>query len=241
MYAQRLAHTMKWFSFQASPSRCSRCSACSDRCSRDGFGLGSSSALSRARCSHSVCARGRARRARAVPAPFRLRARMGRRPAARKDQHSHVARARPSRRCRRLRLGSGRSGTSRRRRDGPGCPSGRADPDRRPRPARPSTRPPPPVAVPLEAAPQLHLPAGFFDDLVYSYWSTAGFPKTVNGAGGFDLIPYDRLRVMVSGFPDARRSRHCMRSVSGRYSFIPSGLRGLHGKALRAGRSQGCR
>lgn len=64
--------------------------------------------------------------------------------------------------------------------------------------------PPPPVAVPLEAAPQLHLPAGFGDDLVYSYWSTAGFPKTVNGAGGFDPIPYDRLRATVGGFPDAR-------------------------------------
>jgi hypothetical protein len=64
--------------------------------------------------------------------------------------------------------------------------------------------PPPPVAVRLEAAPQFHLPAGFFDDPLYSYWSTAGFPKTVNGAGGFDPNPYDRLRETVSNFPDTR-------------------------------------
>jgi hypothetical protein len=64
--------------------------------------------------------------------------------------------------------------------------------------------PAPPVAVRLAAAPQLHLPAGFHDDLVYSYWSTAGYPETVNGAGGFDPDGYDRLRKVVSGFPDAR-------------------------------------
>jgi hypothetical protein len=58
--------------------------------------------------------------------------------------------------------------------------------------------------VRLAEAPQLHLPAGFHDDLVYSYWSTAGFPATVNGAGGFDPDGYDRLRKEVAGFPDAR-------------------------------------
>jgi hypothetical protein len=62
----------------------------------------------------------------------------------------------------------------------------------------------PPAAIRLAAAPQLHLPAGFRDDLVYSYWSTSGFPETVNGAGGFDPDAYDRLRKTVSGFPDAR-------------------------------------
>ncbi|OFW75392.1 MAG: hypothetical protein A2Y55_05775 [Actinobacteria bacterium RBG_16_68_12] len=56
----------------------------------------------------------------------------------------------------------------------------------------------------LATAPQLHLPAGFHDDLVYSYWSTAGYPATVNGAGGFDPDSYDRLRKAVKGFPDAR-------------------------------------
>jgi hypothetical protein len=64
--------------------------------------------------------------------------------------------------------------------------------------------PAPPAAVRLADPPQLHLPAGFHDDLVYSYWSTAGYPETVNGAGGFDPDSYDRLRRVVSGFPDAR-------------------------------------
>lgn len=62
-----------------------------------------------------------------------------------------------------------------------------------------------PLAHPTVAPPpQLHLPAGFHDDLVYSYWSTAGFPETVNGAGGFDPEAYDRLRKVVRSFPDAR-------------------------------------
>jgi hypothetical protein len=64
--------------------------------------------------------------------------------------------------------------------------------------------PAPPRAVRLEAGPQLHLPAGFKDDLRYSYWSTAGFPATVNGAGGFDPDGYDALRKELSGFPDER-------------------------------------
>ena len=64
--------------------------------------------------------------------------------------------------------------------------------------------PSPPAAVRLAGAPQLHLPAGFHDDLVYSYWSTAGFPETVNGAGGFDPDGYDSLRRVVAGFPDAQ-------------------------------------
>ena len=60
-----------------------------------------------------------------------------------------------------------------------------------------------PAGQRLASAPQLHLPAGFIDDLVYSYWSTAGFPETVNGAGGFDPEEYDRLRKTVRSFPDA--------------------------------------
>ena len=64
--------------------------------------------------------------------------------------------------------------------------------------------PKPPDAVRIAPAPQFHLPAGFGDDLVYSYWSTAGYPLTVNGAGGFDPDEYDRLRKTVSGFPDAQ-------------------------------------
>jgi hypothetical protein len=67
--------------------------------------------------------------------------------------------------------------------------------------------PAPPAAVRLEAAPQLNLPAGFKDDLRYSYWSTAGFPETVNGAGGFDPDAYDALRTRIAAFPDAASVR----------------------------------
>jgi len=63
--------------------------------------------------------------------------------------------------------------------------------------------PPPPSAVRQAPPPHLHLPAGFEQDLLYSYWTTAGFPATVNGAGGFDPDWYDRLRKVVRGFPDA--------------------------------------
>ena len=72
----------------------------------------------------------------------------------------------------------------------------------------------------LAEPPQLHLPAGFHDDLVYSYWSTAGFPEMVNGAGGFDPDPYDRLRKTVSGFPDARSVRRFASSACERCSSI---------------------
>jgi hypothetical protein len=60
----------------------------------------------------------------------------------------------------------------------------------------------PPAVMRVAASPQFHLPPD--DDLLYSYWSTAGFPKIVNGAGGFDPDAYDRLRKDVTGFPDAR-------------------------------------
>ena len=60
---------------------------------------------------------------------------------------------------------------------------------------------PPPAAVRAEPAPQIHLPP---QDSLYSYWSTAGFPKIVNGFGGFDPSAYDRLRNEVAGFPDAQ-------------------------------------
>jgi hypothetical protein len=64
--------------------------------------------------------------------------------------------------------------------------------------------PTPPASVRLEAAPQLHLPAAFRDDLRYSYYTTAGFPPTVNGAGGFDPDGYGALRREIAGFPDSR-------------------------------------
>jgi len=59
----------------------------------------------------------------------------------------------------------------------------------------------PPSAARLEAGPQLQLPP---QDSLYMYWSTDGFPKIVNGFGGFDPTGYDRLRQEVAGFPDAQ-------------------------------------
>jgi hypothetical protein len=62
--------------------------------------------------------------------------------------------------------------------------------------------PPPPEAVRSAPAPHFNLPTEL--DLVYTYWSTAGFPATVNGVGGFDPDGYHRLRAEVAGFPDER-------------------------------------
>jgi len=63
--------------------------------------------------------------------------------------------------------------------------------------------PKPPPGQRDAAAPQLHLPWGFYD-LRFTYWSTAGFPSIVNGAGGFFPAAFDRLWLRVQGFPDAR-------------------------------------
>ena len=62
--------------------------------------------------------------------------------------------------------------------------------------------PEPPAAVGREPGPQFHLPPTF--DSGYSYWSTDGFPKIVNGFGGFDPAGYDALRREAAGFPDER-------------------------------------
>lgn len=53
------------------------------------------------------------------------------------------------------------------------------------------------------AGPQLHLPSSEFDDLLYVFWSTSGFPEIVNGYSGFTPELLSRLRVEVSAFPDA--------------------------------------
>ena len=60
--------------------------------------------------------------------------------------------------------------------------------------------PPPPRVVRLAEPPLLHLPTA--SDTTYMYWSTAGFPETVNGFGAFDPAEYMRLREQISGFPD---------------------------------------
>ena len=79
--------------------------------------------------------------------------------------------------------------------------------------------PAPPAAVRHEPAPHLHLPAGSTNDDVYSYWSTQGFPASVNGAGGFVPTPYGRLLDEVAGFPD-ERSVAALRSVGVRTVFV---------------------
>jgi len=82
--------------------------------------------------------------------------------------------------------------------------------------------PPPSSAVLLERAPQLNVPAGFHADLRYSYWSTAGFPKTVNGAGAIDPVGYDRLRHQMAGFPDRSSVRLLRRLGVKTVIFHPS-------------------
>jgi hypothetical protein len=66
------------------------------------------------------------------------------------------------------------------------------------------TVPPVPPGQRFATAPLYNVPSGFHADLIYSYWSTEGFPATVNGAGGFDPDAYDHLRKVTQPFPDAR-------------------------------------
>ena len=60
--------------------------------------------------------------------------------------------------------------------------------------------PPPPEAQEEAPAPQLHLP--FFEDSLYMYWSTDGFPEIVNGYSGFFPPRLERLWDDMRGFPD---------------------------------------
>lgn len=60
-----------------------------------------------------------------------------------------------------------------------------------------------PVLRSLPAAgPQMHLPSSEFDDLMYVFWSTTGFPAIVNGYSGFTPDLLSRLRAEVASFPD---------------------------------------
>lgn len=52
------------------------------------------------------------------------------------------------------------------------------------------------------AEPQMHLPAGDFDDLRYVFWSIDGFPEIVNGYSGFVPRLQGELRAELAGFPD---------------------------------------
>jgi hypothetical protein len=53
------------------------------------------------------------------------------------------------------------------------------------------------------SAPQLHLPFGWDSSVLYSYWSTAGFPDTVNEYGSFQPTSVRRLGKTIRRFPDA--------------------------------------
>ncbi len=175
----------------------------------------------------------------AVPRSVRFRTRLGRSPNARASQHAHVAR--PGATCGRWTVrgradcslaparGNRRSGRVGTRRLGhPGRGSGLL--------GHPSV-PAPPAAVRHEPAPHLHLPAGSTNDDVYSYWSTQGFPASVNGAGGFVPTRYGRLLDEVAGFPD-ERSVAALRSVGVRTVFVhPDRTAGTPWKALPGSRS----
>jgi hypothetical protein len=54
--------------------------------------------------------------------------------------------------------------------------------------------------------PQFHLPTSQQDPL-YQYWSTAGFPRIVNGDVGFVIPALERLRRLATEFPDGRSVR----------------------------------
>jgi hypothetical protein len=54
------------------------------------------------------------------------------------------------------------------------------------------------------AAPQLHLPMSREGNRRYVLWSTAGFPRIVNGRASFQPSLTTAIAIDVAGFPDAR-------------------------------------
>jgi hypothetical protein len=54
------------------------------------------------------------------------------------------------------------------------------------------------------AAPQLHLPMSREGNRRYALWSTAGFPRIVNGRASFQPSLTTEIATEVAGFPDAR-------------------------------------
>jgi hypothetical protein len=69
-------------------------------------------------------------------------------------------------------------------------------------PAVPS--PPAPVSAP---APQLHLPFGGLEDVLYAYWSIDGFAPIANGYASITPNEIRRLRRQALRFPDATSTR----------------------------------
>ncbi len=61
----------------------------------------------------------------------------------------------------------------------------------------------PPVRRLPASEPQMNLPSDDFNDLVYMFWSTDGFPAIVNGYSGFTPNLQVNLREELAGFPDA--------------------------------------
>jgi hypothetical protein len=51
--------------------------------------------------------------------------------------------------------------------------------------------------------PQMHLPSDDYNDFVYMFWSTSGFPEIVNGYSGFTPALQSSLRTELQQFPDA--------------------------------------
>ncbi|MFN2544275.1 MAG: hypothetical protein ABR600_06860 [Actinomycetota bacterium] len=76
-----------------------------------------------------------------------------------------------------------------------------------PHPAVPTT----PQGIVGVAAPQLHLPSDYFNDLTYMYWSTDGFPRIANGTAVFSPAFQVRLLERVTSFPDAASVRFLKR------------------------------
>jgi hypothetical protein len=70
-------------------------------------------------------------------------------------------------------------------------------------PAHP-TVPPEPVGQRGLAAPQLHLPMSREGNRRYALWSTAGFPRIVNGRASFQPRLTTAIAADVASFPDAR-------------------------------------
>jgi hypothetical protein len=89
-------------------------------------------------------------------------------------------------------------------------------------PAHP-TVPPEPAGQRGLAAPQLHLPMSRVGNRRYVLWSTAGFPRIVNGRASFQPALTSAIAADVAGFPDARAVAR-LRSLGVRTVVLHPGL-----------------
>jgi hypothetical protein len=89
-------------------------------------------------------------------------------------------------------------------------------------PAHP-TAPPEPAGQRGLAAPQLHLPMSREGNRRYALWSTAGFPRIVNGRASFQPTLTTSIASDVAGFPD-RRSVARLRALGVRTVVLHPGL-----------------